>query len=71
MGVRKFRSIEEMSAWQETRHSESTVASFDRLLRHCQRFLALRPRRFEPRVEKFRSIEEAQAARLAAGEART
>lgn len=64
MGVRKFRSIEEMSAWQEARRSETAVASFDRLIRHCRRFIRRR-HRFEPGVEKFRSIEEAQAARLA------
>jgi hypothetical protein len=67
MGVRKFRSIEEMGAWQEAPRSESVVASFDRLLRHCRRFIAQRPRRFKPGVEKFRSIEEAQAARQARG----
>jgi hypothetical protein len=67
MGVRKFRSIEEMSAWQEANRLETPLASFDRLLRHCRRFIARRPRRFKPGVQKFRSIEEAQAAREASG----
>jgi len=36
---------------------------FDRFLRHCARYLALTPRAYPRGVFKFRSIEEAQAAR--------
>lgn len=36
---------------------------FDRFLRHCARFWALAPRTYPRGVFKFRSIEEAQAAR--------
>lgn len=38
-------------------------ATEDRFLRHCARFWALAPRTYPWGVFKFRSIEEAQAAR--------
>lgn len=60
MGVQKFRSIEEMDA-------ESVVVrtkdGFERFLRHCARYWTLSPRKFPRGVFRFRSIEEAQAAR--------
>ena len=37
--------------------------AFDRFVRHCSRYLNLAPRRYPRGVFKFRSLEEAQAAR--------
>jgi hypothetical protein len=36
---------------------------FDRFVRHCARYRALAPRAYPRGVFKFRSIEEAEAAR--------
>jgi hypothetical protein len=36
---------------------------FDRFLRHCARFWALAPRVYPQGVFRFRTIEQAQAAR--------
>lgn len=60
MGVQKFRSIEEMGAAPVI---VGTDQGFERFLRHCQRYWRLSPRKFPRGVFKFRSIEEAQAAR--------
>lgn len=60
MPVEKYRSIDEMNA------APIRVArgdSFERFLRHCARYLKIAPRRYPRGVFKFRSIEEAQAAR--------
>lgn len=60
MRVQKFRSIEELEA------APLLVPSgegFERFLRHCARFWALAPRTYPRGVFKFRTIEEAQAAR--------
>lgn len=60
MRVQKFRTVEQMAA------APLLVPSgegFDRFLRHCARFWALAPRVYPKGVFKFRSIEEAQAAR--------
>jgi hypothetical protein len=59
--VQKFRSIEEMNKAPE-RVSEEPP--FERFLRHCARWWAIAPRRYPRGVFKFRSIEEAQKARL-------
>lgn len=37
---------------------------FERFLRHCARYWALAPRVYPRGVMKFKSIEEAQAARV-------
>jgi hypothetical protein len=37
---------------------------FERFLRHCARWWAIAPKRYPRGVFKFRSIEEAQKARL-------
>jgi hypothetical protein len=58
--VQKFRSVEDMSAAPV--HSSADDA-FDRFLRHCARFWAIAPRTYPRGVFKFRSLEEAQAAR--------
>ncbi len=60
MGVQKFRSIEEMNAAAVV---VSKKDGFERFLRHCARYWALAPRKFPRGVFKFRTIEEAQAAR--------
>ena len=60
MPVQKFRSAEEM---QEARVVASGADAFDRFLRHCARYWTIAPRVYPRGVFKFRSIEEAQAAR--------
>lgn len=60
MPVEKFRSAEEMNA------APIRVVSgnaFDRFVRHCARYRILFPRRYPRGVFRFRSLEEAQAAR--------
>lgn len=64
MPVQKFRSIEEMSRAPVTVRAEE---SFERFVRHCARMLQLAPRRYPRGVFRFRTIEEAQAARRSAG----
>ena len=57
--VQKFRSIEEMNdAAPSERESD-----IERFLRHCGRYWAIAPKQYPRGVFKFRSIEEAQAAR--------
>jgi hypothetical protein len=58
--VRKFRSLEEMNAAPA---EGSPGATFDRFLRHCARYRILAGRVFPRGVAKFRTIEDAQAAR--------
>ena len=60
MPVQKFRSIEEMN---KAPVLESPEESFERFLRHCARYWAIAPKRYPRGVFKFRTIEEAQAAR--------
>ena len=60
MPVEKFRSAEEM---QRTPAAAGVAPAFDRFLRHCARYWKLAPRIYPRGVFKFRSIEEAQAAR--------
>jgi hypothetical protein len=58
--VQKFRSVEDMAnAPFQARPGEG----FERFARHCARFFALWPRKYPPGVFRFRSLEEAQAAR--------
>ena len=61
MGVQKFRSIEEMNRAPVER---CPVSDIERFLRHCRRYRAIAPRTYPRGVFKFRTIEEAQAARL-------
>ncbi len=60
MPVQKFRSAEEMNA-----APIQVVAgnAFDRFVRHCARYWAIAPRAYPRGVFRFRTIEEAQAAR--------
>jgi hypothetical protein len=60
MGVQRFRSIEEMNAAPVRRRHAADVEQF---LRHCARFWAIAPRRYPRGVFKFRTIDDAQAAR--------
>jgi hypothetical protein len=62
MGVQKFRSIEEMNAAPV---AARTADAFNRFARHCARYWRLAPRTYPRGVFKFRTIEEAQAARRA------
>jgi hypothetical protein len=60
MPVQKFRTVEQMdNAPLQIPPGEG----FDRFLRHGARFWAIAPRVYPRGVFKFRSIEEAQAAR--------
>jgi len=58
--VEKFRSAEDMHRAPVAAPAD---AAFDRFLRHCARYWAISPRVYPRGVFKFRSIEEAQAAR--------
>ena len=60
MTVEKFRSGEEMNAAPVRARAGN---SFDRFIRHCTRQRKIFPRRYPRGVFKFRTIEEAQAAR--------
>lgn len=60
MPVQKFRSIEEMARAPVLVRPED---GFERFVRHCARMLTLLPRRYPRGVFRFRTIEEAQAAR--------
>lgn len=60
MRVQKFRSIDEMNAAQVLTSATSDVESF---FRHCARYWAIAPRTYPRGVVRFRSVEEAQAAR--------
>ena len=58
--VQKFRSVEDMA-----RAAVVVLPGdgFERFARHCARYFALAPRSYPRGVFRFRTIEEAQAAR--------
>jgi hypothetical protein len=58
--VQRFRSIEEMS---RAPVSQPPGDGFERFARHCARYWQLAPRAYPRGVFRFRSLEEAQAAR--------
>jgi hypothetical protein len=58
--VQKFRSVEDMARAPVISPSAD---GFERFARHCARYLALAPRTYPRGVFRFRTIEEAQAAR--------
>lgn len=60
MPVEKYRSGEEMNA-APVRAGHGNP--FERFLRHCARYRLLYPRKYPRGVFRFRTIEEAQAAR--------
>lgn len=61
MAVERFRSIEEMNAARVRTGSDD---GFERFIRHCARYRSVVPRVRPRGVFKFRSLEEAQRARL-------
>jgi hypothetical protein len=61
--VQKFRSVEEMALAPVIGGALGDQAAFERFVRHCARYWAISPRTYPRGVFKFRSIEEAQAAR--------
>jgi hypothetical protein len=63
MPVEKFRSLEEMNA---APIRGDALNSFERFVRHCARYRLISQRKNPRGVFKFRSIEEAQAARTVA-----
>lgn len=62
--VQKFRSAEEM---QGAPVQTMPADAFDRFVRHCARYRAISSRRHPRGVFRFRTMEEAQAAREHAG----
>lgn len=60
--VEKYRSIEEMNS---APIRTGTGNAFERFVRHCARCRRIARRRYPAGVFKFRSLEEAQAAREA------
>jgi len=58
--VQKFRSVQEMA---EAPILVPPGEGFERFARQCARYFGLRPRTYPRGVFRFRSIEEAQAAR--------
>ncbi len=60
MRVQKFRSIEDMNRAPVERRSTPDV---ERFLRHCARYWVIAPKVYPRGVFRFRTIEEAQAAR--------
>jgi hypothetical protein len=62
--VQKFRSVEDMA-----RAAVVVLPGdgFERFARHCARYFALAPRAYPRGVFRFRTLEEAQAARATIG----
>jgi hypothetical protein len=57
--VQKFRSVEEMNRAPAFRRTD-----FEGFLRHCARYRAIAPTTYPRGVFKFRSIEDAERARI-------
>jgi hypothetical protein len=66
--VQRFRSIEEMNAAPVRARPTD---GFERFIRHCARYRSVAPRAHPRGVFKFRSLEEAQRARLSSHTAST
>ena len=60
MAIEKYRTAEEMNA---APLRVPAGDAFERFLRHCARYLKIAPRNYPRGVFKFRTIEDAQAAR--------
>jgi len=63
--VEKFRSVAEMAGAPIVVSPEE---GFERFARHCARYFQLAPRVYPRGVFRFRSLEEAQAARATVSE---
>jgi hypothetical protein len=63
--VEKFRSVKEMA---EAIVVVPPEEGFERFARHCARYFQLAPRVYPRGVFRFRSLEEAQAARARVSE---
>jgi hypothetical protein len=61
MPVEKFHSLEDMNAAPIRSDARN---AFDRFVGHCARHRLISKRKYPSGVFKFRSIEEAQAARM-------
>lgn len=61
MPVEKFHSLEDMNAAPIRSDARNAL---ERFIRHCTRYRLISKRKYPRGVFKFRSIEEAQAARL-------
>jgi hypothetical protein len=61
MPIEKFHSLEEMNV---APIRSDALFSFERFIRHCARYRLISKRKYPCGVFKFRSIEEAQAARI-------
>jgi hypothetical protein len=61
MPVEKFHSLKEMNVAPIRSDARN---AFDRFVRHCARYRLISQRKSPRGVFKFRSIEEAQAARM-------
>ncbi len=66
MTVERFRSMEEMNS---APIRVPPGDSFERFLRHCARYWKISPRQYPRGVFKFRTVEDAQAARIRISEA--
>lgn len=62
MPVQKFRSVEAMNAAPVRGRGADDGA--ERFFRHCARYWRLTPRTYPRGVFRFRTLEEAQRARL-------
>ena len=62
MAVEKFHSLEDMNA---APIRSDTRNALERFVRHCARCRLISKRKYPSGVFKFRSIEEAQSARMA------
>jgi hypothetical protein len=60
MAVERFRSVEEMTAAPIRTNAQDAFARF---LRHCARYRLISGRKYSPGVFRYRSLEQAQAAR--------
>jgi hypothetical protein len=60
VAVQRFRTLEEMTAAPVLAPAGE---GFERFARHCARYWAIAPRRYPRGVFRFRSLQEAQAAR--------
>jgi hypothetical protein len=58
--VERFKSIEEMNA---ALPRPKTGDGFERFVRHCARYWRMAPRVYPRGVARFRTLEDAQAAR--------